>query len=360
MTNLVQTQDITKKFTESLVLVHMVTSRYGTEKTDKAETKKVKDAHNIKSPHKTYKVKKDTLPIKDSIEDVRKHDTNVLWATLKRYGVRYSEGTYMIPAAKYLDFTAEMRRHLAERATKVARVGDSYNIMREAAKITLGTGYIPDEYPPVETVLAAFKVTLETMPIADPSQLRLSVVDEAAEAIQQAVNETFQEKTANLSPYLKEILLKPLNALSSGLQRNLANPKTSRLSDSLFENVHEAADQVKHLNILGDDQLTNSVYQIEQTLPRHAGGIKDNPQRHQQTLEDCNTVIESLDCVAPVVTLQPCDPAPKVEISSPPYIPSPMIPTDEEKMESYHNDILDEEARSLADSNTDILARLGW
>jgi hypothetical protein len=311
MTNLVETEDITQKFAESMILVHLKCHRYGSEKTDKEQTKKLRGDLGIKSSLKTHTVKKETLPIKDSMKAVETYDNTQIWGVVRKFGAPYGDSTYVIPAAKYLEFMAEMRRVFAGRADLIKTVGETYTLLVEAAKVTLATDFKANEYPKLEDVLRKYHVTFEVTPVAHPSRLKLSVMSEAAEAIQQAVNETFAEKTSKLAPYLKETLLKPLAAVSNTCQRVLSDKPGVRVHDSVFENLHEATEQAKNLNMLNDEQVDNAIFQIEQTIPRHSGGIKEDKQLCQRVLSDCHTVMESLDGTPPEMDeLQPCDPEP--------------------------------------------------
>lgn len=370
MTNLVNTEDITKKFAESLVLVRLSFSKFGTEKTDKQKSKEFRTNNGVTVENAARVVKK-LMPNCKSIQDVDSHD-KATTNRLKRWGAPYAKGVYMIPATKFLEATSQLRKDLADRVPLIHACGEVYNLSVELAKNTLGTSFDPKDYPTHEEFLASFSHDFDVIPVANPSQLNLAVVGEASEAIQVAVNETYAEKIATLAPHIRSVLLEPLMVLSKACQRFLDDPKKSRAHDSLFENVHAAAAQAKGLNIFGDELVDNATYHIEQTIPKFSGNIKDDTHLCQRVLSDCNTVIEMLEGSVPV---EPCDPFAQVTFANEPESSLPETPVEPcdpapvisctdlnvaEEPEPTDEQIHAEADKAPEPSSDDILAKLGW
>lgn len=354
MTNLVDTQDITKKFSESLVLVRLQLSRFGTDKIDKDKSKEFRDLNGVTSKD-AAKVTKKLLPNSKSLEALKSHDT-ATWNRLKRYGAPYSKGVIMLAASKFLEATAQLRVDLANRDTFIRACGQDYDMSKAAAKATLGSTYNDADYPTTEEFLSEFTHEFDVLPIADPSQLNLAVVGEVSDAIQQAVNDTYHEKIATLSPHIRSVLLEPLVRLSETCLRILNTKGETRVFNSAFENVHSAAEQAKGLNIFDDDQIRNATYQIEQVIPRHSGGVKEDLTRCQQILSDTNSIIELLDGVAPVA-LQPCDPA-----ETAPETPAPKGMTTSEFVNAVFScpDFNGATETNTTPADNDVLSKLGW
>ena len=349
MTNLIDTQDISQKFAESLILVELKLSSYGTSKIDKEETKKTLDSNNIKDSS-VGKFTKNLLPNASILKELKNLDASI-WAIMDRYGAPYTKGVRMIPAAKYMDMMAELRIKFAEREKLVAVFAAEYTALREAAKIDLQTIFKEKDYPDASEVVSKFGASLNVTPVADPRTLKLAVLADAAEHIQEAVNENFKNKAATLAPYLRELLLKPLVELSSRLQCAEA-----KLYESFFENALDSADKAKALNILEDDQINNAVYAIVDRLRVSKDAVKDDETLRSMVLQDCNTIIESLDgAVPPPYTpkkktpsasdLAPLQPCPHAEFN----------PVSEEPLrgtllhEALASEITDEQIHAVAD-----------
>jgi hypothetical protein len=356
MTNLVETKDITKKFSESVVLVRLQLSRFGTDKIDKDKSKEFRDLNGVTSKD-AAKVTKKLLPKSKSLEALKSHDA-ATWNRLKRHGAPYSKGVLMIAASKFLEATAQLRVDLANRGTYIRACGQDYDMSKAAAKATLGSTYNDADYPTTEEFLSEFTHEFDVLPIADPSQLNLAVMSDVSDAIQQAVNDTYHEKIATLAPHIRSVLLEPLVRLSETCQRILDTKGETRVFASAFDNVHAAAEQAKGLNIFEDDQIRNAVYQIEQVIPQHAGGIKEDLFRCNQIRIDTNSIIESLDGVPPLTgaAIWPCDPVAES--------PEPVHQWTEESMSEATpltkalESVTTETNTTPADN--DVLSKLGW
>jgi hypothetical protein len=350
MTNLVNTQDIARKFSDSFVLVRLQLSRFGTNKIDKDKSAEFRNAHNVTSPN-AAKVTKELLPKSPAIKALKSHD-DATWNRLKRFGAPYSKGVVMLPATKFLEATTQLRKDLSDRDPLIKAVGEDYAMSILAAQNTLGTTFNPKDYPSLPDFLSEFSHEMDVLPVADPSQLNVVALGDAAEAIQHAVNETYREKIESLSPYVRSVLLTSLNVLSDTCQRILSKDKT-KVFDSSFQNVHAAAEQAKHLNISDDEQIRNAVFQIEQTIPTHSEGIKEDKPRAAMLLSDVNAIIESLDGTPPVAEVSPCDPATQQ--------PEPSFEDYLDKKCGYTH--TEDEAQPEAQPPTDTdskLASLGW
>lgn len=335
MTNLVETQDITRRFTESLILVELRLGTFTNSKTDKEESKKTRTNNNIKGDH--AKVVKILLPGSKILEDIKAHD-RAIWAIVNRIGAPYTKGVRMVPAARYLEMTSELRVAFAKRDDLIREFASEYVTSVDAAKNDLQTLFKESDYPPVSEIVSKFSHTLNVTPVANPADLNLAVLNEAATAIQEAVNDSFKDRTESLAPYIRELLLSNLTHLSSFLQTPEA-----RWSDSLFSNVLDAADKAGGLNILNDDEINNAVFEIRDKLDRDREAVKNDAPLRRTVLSDCNTIIESLGGSVP-----PAYVPKKSEKTTPPVNDEDVtVPTDEQ---------IDEAAQKGAQ----IFASLNW
>ena len=335
MTNLVETEDITRRFTESLILVELRLGTFSNSKTDKEESKKTRDSNNIDND-KVARVVKTLLPDSKILLDMRKHD-KAIWAIVDRYGAPYTKGVRMVPAVRYLELTSDLRAAFSRRDDLIREFAAEYVAQVDAAKGQLKTLFKEKDYPPVSQIVSKFSHSLNVTPVANPSDLKLSVLDEAAAAIQEAVNDSFKDRTENLAPFIRELLLSKLSHLSSFLQTPEA-----KWTESLFGNVLAAADKAKGLNILNDDEINNAVFEIHDKLDRPRESVKNDDQLRRTVLADCNTIIESLGGTPP-----PAYVPKKSDTTSPVSDDVENVPTDEQ---------IDEAAQQGAE----IYAALNW
>ena len=340
MTNLVETSDITRRFTESLILVELRLGSFSNSKIDKEETKKTLDSNQV-NDRKVAKVIKTLLPNCQSYKDIVAHD-RLIWNIVDKYGAPYSKGVRMIAATSYMEFTADLRAALAKRDELIRLFASEYVAQVQAAKSVLKTLHKDADYPDVSEIVSKFTHDLSVTPVANPSDLKLAVLDEAAAAIQEAVNDSFKDRTESLAPYLRELLLgDPEKNGLLHLSAFLQSPD-ARWTDSLFSNVLESADKAKCLNILNDDEINNAVFEIHDKLDRPREMVKTDDQLRRAVLADCNTIIESLGGTVPPAYIPK-----KSKATSPVTDDVENVPTDEQ---------IDEAAQKGAE----IFASLNW
>jgi hypothetical protein len=286
------TDQIADKIRSSALLVSLQLGSYNPVKTDKSESRKVSSSHGINDP-KLMKVQKHTLPTAGVLEDISKLDTKIR-AVVNKYTAPFARGINLLPAIKFFDLRKEVNALFDERAVLVKKLADEYSIYLDGAKRSLNGAFKDDDYPPVTDVVSRFYAKLDSFAIANPQDTRLGVLGEIAEQIQAAQAETLNDKLSTIVPYLRELLLSALCHQSAVLQ----NPD-AKLYETTFTNVLEAAEQVDHLNMLGDEQINNAVFAIRDRLNRTKDQVKDDDQMRKMLLSDCNNIIESLDGTIP-------------------------------------------------------------
>lgn len=283
---------ITDKIKSSALLVSLHLGRYNPVKTDRSESNKVLADHNITDP-KLLKVKKHTLPTAEVLEKIEKLD-NKLRSTFDKFCAPYARGVGLLPASRFLELRAALNPFLDERETLIKRLANDYTIYLDGAKRLLNGAFKESDYPAVTEVVSRFHHKLDVFPIADPRDAKLNVLGEIADSINEAVAETFKEKAESVVPYIREVLLDPLIKFSETLQ----NPE-ALFKDSLVDNVREAADRAEGLNILGDDEIVNAIYEIRQRLVCNPERLRSNPAARSEAVSNAAPIIESLGGTIP-------------------------------------------------------------
>lgn len=288
MTTITTTQEVAEQFTGSSLLVSIHIGAYQPRKLDRQETAKVENEHGTKRG--VVYVSKDTLPssgLFDNIETLQGRARNLV----KKFTVPFAHGVGLLPATKYLELMAELRPIFAELETLYRQVPQEYAVIKEIAKRDLTTLYKESDYPSVSEIESKFYHSLEVLPIASPENLRLtSVFGDVAEAIQQRVNETFNEKISSVAPYIKSVLLKPLIKASASLQ----NPDRS-FKDSLIENIVEVAKEAETLNVLNDAEVAESIYKMRAFDRFNCAELRDKKSgARAHYTQVINTLIEEL------------------------------------------------------------------
>jgi hypothetical protein len=352
MTTLITPDDLAKRVCSGGVLYSITLRSFGTNKKDKEASAKTRQDNNIKDQESVATYKK--LFKSEVLKRLRRCDT-AIYAIPRKYGAPWGDGTYFIPASRYIEMTREMKHKLAERDGIIKELADELVLAQAEAKTRLGSLYNVKDYPPVDTIISRYTYETNTAQITTPNGSMLGVFGDVATAVMNDVQESFNEQISSMVPFIRATLLDPLLHLSSVLQ----NPKT-KLYDTNFTNVWEAAERAKGLNVALDPEIDGAVNEITYHLQIAPEACRKDKAIRAMAASDCNRIIESLGGTIPApaadsykekgddVTLQPCDHADQ----------SPTI-SDEQLHE-----LADAGDRSLDNTPEpppdDILAKLGW
>lgn len=294
MTALLTKDQIADKITASALLVSLQLGSYNPVKTDRSESQKVCSSHGINDPNaKVMKVSKNTLPTAGVIKEIESLD-NKLRALVDKSTAPFARGIGLIPSIKVFELRDQVNLLLDERELLVKKLSDEYTLYLDEAKRMLNGAFKSEDYPPVSAVVSRFYGKLDIFQIANPKDSRFDVLGSVADQLQSAVTDTLNDKLETVTPFLFELLVKPLTHMSSVLQ----NPE-HKLAQSTFENALDAAKQAEGLNLLDNDQIRNAVYEIKSCLDQDKDMVKDNDALRARVLSDCNRILQSLDAAIP-------------------------------------------------------------
>jgi len=383
MNALITPDELASRVCSGGVLYSITLGKFGTEKLDKQASAKARADAGItdKKSARVYK----TLVNAQVIEMIKKLDAYIRTIP-KKYGAPWGPNIWFIPASRYIELTREIKVKLDERNELVKRVADEYNIAREEAKTRLGTMFNDDDFPSVAHVVSKFTQETRTAQITSPNGSMLGIFGDIASAVMSDVQETFNDQIGSMVPYIKEVLLTPLVAMSASLQNVNAIYR-----DTLFTNVWDACDQARGLNVVQDEEILGAIHEIDNCLRRQPETCRESKTARSMVAADCGRIIEHLGGTIPA----PAPDSKKVKSESVDLLPDPpaVIQLDEQIFASPRswanpstifeaeeiNEPTDEQIHSVADKASavsdpaereealienalgeDILAKLGW
>lgn len=280
--------EILDKIRSSALLVSLSLGSYNPVKMDKKESAKVAAANGVRNA-KAARVTKNILPTAEVLDQIGKLDTRIR-TVVEKFTAPFGRGIGLLPAAKFFDLRNEINPLFDERERLVKKLADDYVIYCDQAKRDLSGLYKEEDYPDVRLVVSRFYAKLDSMAIANPSDSRLNVMGEIADAIQESMASTMNEKLETVTPFVKESLLTPLLKMSAILQ----NPE-HKLYQSTFDNAIQAAEQAEHLNLMDDEQIRNAAHEIKEYLNADKDLVKGDDFLRKRLLSDCNRILLSLD-----------------------------------------------------------------
>ena len=312
MNALITPDELASRVCSGGVLYSITLGKFGTEKLDKQASAKARADAGItdKKSARVYK----TLVNAQVIEMIKKLDAYIRTIP-KKYGAPWGPNIWFIPASRYIELTREIKVKLDERNELVKRVADEYNIAREEAKTRLGTMFNDDDFPSVAHVVSKFTQETRTAQITSPNGSMLGIFGDIASAVMSDVQETFNDQIGSMVPYIKEVLLTPLVAMSASLQNVNAIYR-----DTLFTNVWDASEQARGLNVVQDEEINGAIHEIDNCLRRQPETCRESKTARSMVAADCGRIIEHLGGTIPApapdskkvkveesVTLSPCN-----------------------------------------------------
>jgi hypothetical protein len=368
MTSLITPEELSQRICSGGVLYSITLRKFGTNKKDKDASAKTRLDNHISDRESVATYKK---LFKSPILQRLNACDSAIYQIPRKFGSPWGDGTFFIPASKYLAMTREVKAKLAERYLIVKEFADELTLIKNEAITRLGTMYDVNDYPSETDIIGRYTHETHTAQITAPNGTMLGALGDVANAVMNDVQDSFNDQISSMVPFIRATLLDPLIKLSSKLQ----NPE-AKLFDTHFTNVWEASERAAGLNIIGDDEVAAAVYAVDSTLriqPETCRGSK-NRQTRAMCAEDAGKIIELLGGQIPAPapdsyakdlpdppavihldTLQPCDPATLQPESL--EVETPIVePTDEQihAVADAASELTDEQV------GMDVLAKLGW
>lgn len=222
---------------------------------DKRATETVEHSHSTEKHVGQYTKK--LLPAAKELEEVHRLSNNIRQFFYEQSLPWYSDGSRIISAKNYLDFTAEFRKRKADFDYAVEQFIIAYPDLRESARQKLGDLFNETQYPSVSYLRQAFNCEISFMPLPDVKDFRVDV-SESEKA-------TFLKKIAEVeATAMKECWSRLFDTVSKAAHR-MSDP-SAILRDSLLENVREICALLPKLNISDDPTLESMRQAVESTI----------------------------------------------------------------------------------------------
>lgn len=294
--------------TDKALLVNLAVSQWTARKLDRKETQELAKRHG--SVADAARVNKALLPMAAPLDAIHKK-TGELRQYLYTHTLPWAvDGSRILPTVGYMDFTADMRRLLAEWDTLVADFVTQYPTLKAHAQVTLNGMYKPDDYPDVAQVKAKFKASVSFFPVPSENDFRAALSaeedarlrDELREQLESAQRAAARECWARLYDVVKHAADK------------LADPK-GIFRDSLVENAQEICKLLPKLNLTDDPKLEQMRRTVENSLCAHTPEALRLPGSTREQVADtlrtvANTIERELGGTSAPVSAPTPSPAP--------------------------------------------------
>lgn len=204
-------------------------------------------------------------------------------------------GPRILPAAMYMEYTAEMRRikkgyrgaveaFLAEYPHEVAR-----------AKERLGELYREEAYPEVDTLRKCFRWHVDILPIPDAGDFRVDLgAEETArikENIERSVAATFNKAQEDLFQRMFQVV--------SRVAERLGDPEKI-FRDSLIKGVVDLCDLLPKMNVTEDPRIDKLRDKVMKQIGTHtADDLRGDKTRRAKTADAAKKIMDDIKAFLP-------------------------------------------------------------
>lgn len=260
------------------LLVHLTISQWTGRKLDKKATETVEQTHNTKGKVGNYT--KQLLPGAKELENIQRLASSIRAFFYSNTLPWYSDGSRILSAKNYLDFTNEFRTKKSDWDQAVNQFISEYPALREHAKNTLGDLFIDAEYPNPLYLSGAFNCEISFMPIPAVQDFRVDLLDSEKEAFLNRMQEIETTATKDCWNRLFDVVSKAASKL---------NQPNAVFRDSLIENITEICALLPKLNVTDDPNLEAMRQTVESSIATYS------PDQLRQSKFDRDNAARQLD-----------------------------------------------------------------
>lgn len=167
-------------------------------------------------------------------------------------------GPRLLPSKLYFNYMEMMRAAIAEVDQMVPYLRSNWHSLVSDDVARRGGTASPHDYPPVSTVLQAFGIDLQILPLPDTGDFRVEVDDGTRDALMGALQEAEQAARADIIRRMLEPVEKAVEKLKVPIGET-----GSIFRDSMVSNLFEGIQKAKLLNISDDPDLSRAIDEIE-------------------------------------------------------------------------------------------------
>lgn len=257
---------------------------------DETETTAAEDA----SVRQRIRVNKRILDCAE-VEDLTKLDNDIrgyVYAQCLKSGM--IDGTHWVPLTSLKRVNDRLEQYARDRAALVENLCDGYAEIQAADRAALGPLYIESDYPSVDKIRDAYRMTYEYMALSAPRSLQ-SVSEEMYMSAKEKMEENVREATDAVRTLLRDEFRRLVEHMANALSVN-EDGKKKIFKSTLIPNFEAFLQTFSDRNITQDAELDALV----QTARNLVSGVSDRGLRTDDQLrgnvrETMEEIRKSLD-----------------------------------------------------------------
>ena len=271
-----------------------------TQKDDKA----TRDAEVANNAHGAGQFRKDLYP-KHLVQPILTVESAAR-AYIERTTYMWSRGEYLLPTARFMEFTERMGKFQLEFDQCVTAFLNNWSNVLQQAQSQQGALFDPNAYPDLSDLKSDFRFRVHYRPVTDAHDFRVSLQEDELSTlrseVEQATRESMEAVLKEPLQRLREVVSK-LNEVTGKTDRVVVNKKTDATEvrppifrDSVCENI---AEEITLLHAFADI-LPDSVLSVAKTVADsvpHPQQLRDNPDKRKEVNLQTTALLASIDAM---------------------------------------------------------------
>lgn len=285
---------MTIKLSERAVLANLKVSRWGYFRHDTQATTEIHTAKN--AGRKAGNYNKRLLPtsatgnIETVIQDARNyHRFNTLpWL---------DDGVRMLPAAKYMDYAENMKRHQESFDEAVRAFVKEYPKNVDLAAKYLGKLFNKADYPAPAQVERQFKMQTIILPFPDASDFRVDISNSVKSDLNERMDQVMEEALIDVGERISEVVGRMSEKLKAykPAGKKKGDKAEGTFRDSLVENVRELVQVLPGLNLTNDKKLDGIIAKMTKSLCQNdADALREDEALRAATAKSADDILSAL------------------------------------------------------------------
>lgn len=272
---------------EKALLVQLTISQWTARKFDKRRSQEIADVHGVDT--KVGRYNKVLLPGTDALEDIHRK-SGVIRALFYKNTLPWGvDGSAILPATNYIEFTSMMRREKSEWTYLVDNFVYQYPSLLAAAQKNLRDMFDAADYPPAEHIKSKFNIDLAVFPVPS-TDLRVTIGQADIDAITADIEARVQQAGASA---MREVWSRLFDRVQL-IHTKLADP-SAIFRDSLIENARETCDLMKRLNFNNDPDLEAMRLEVESKLAHCVpDNLRVDPDYRNDTADEAKRIMDKM------------------------------------------------------------------
>ncbi len=201
-------------------------------------------------------------------------------------------GIRILPAALFLAYTEEMRKHESEFMAIVTNfIEVEYDGILAEAATRLGKLYRPEQYPTPAQLRKKFSFHTHVQPIPSAGDFRVALGSDTTEAVKADIEKQTKEAIDRATGSLWERLHQCVEKIAERL-----SDADATFRDSLIGNVQELAGMLPVLNIMGDKNLADMAAKVMEKLGNLSpDSLRENAAQRSDAAKAANSILKSME-----------------------------------------------------------------